>query len=392
MKLSGHARAIIAIGVAAFAVAFVAQALYFDAYTKKLSLPGIGPVFAGTLSESLQAAITRPFTIQAGAKAVTLSPDQLEDWIEPYQRVFTGRQEYRLNIPAITDSVDDFAPGMTSAPVNAKFGAAASSSAIIEIIPGVPGTQLDLEASLASVTRALIDGQSTAELAVADVEPELTLARLHAMGITDHLGRGTSNYAGSPGSRVHNITIGAKRFNDIMIAPGELFSFNDRLGDTGPREGYLPGLVIKSGKLVPEYGGGICQVSTTMFRVAMESGLAIKERHAHALPVKYYNPQGYDATIYQGVVDLRFFNDTPGPILIQSNIRGTTITFDMFGVADGRGVAINGPHVYDAKPDGSMKATLSRVVTFADGTNHKDTFYSAYKSPALYEVVRNPLE
>ena len=392
MKLSRHAIISIVLVVVAFGVAFVTQAIYLDQYTKRISLPGIGPVFTGHLSENLQASITRPFTIQAGMESVTISPDQLTTWIEPYHRVFTGRQEYRLNIASITDMLDDFAPAMATAPVNSKFGVSYESSKIIEVTPGVPGKQLDLEESLASVTRAFIDGQSYAELEVTDVEPQLTLASLQKLGITDHLGQGKSNFAGSPSSRVHNIDIGARKFNDIFIAPGELFSFNDRLGDTGAKEGYLPGLVIKSGKLVPEYGGGICQVSTTMFRVAMESGLAIKERHPHALPVKYYNPQGYDATIYQGVVDLRFLNDTPGPILIQSRIEGTNIIFDMFGVADGRTVAIDGPRQYDVQPNGAMKAVMSRNVTFADGTDHKDTFYSSYKSPALYEVVRNPLE
>ncbi len=392
MKLSRHAIISIVLVVVAFGVAFATQTVYFDAYTKKLSLPGIGPVFAGHLSENLQTAIAQPLTLQVGTKTVTMKPDQLQYWIEPYHRIFTGKQEYRLNISTITDVVEDFAPTMSTVPINAKFGHTASSSIIIEVKPGVPGQKLDLDASLANITQALINNQSTAMLAVAPVEPELTLARLEELGITDFIGQGKSNFAGSPGSRVQNIKIGALRFNNIFIRPGELFSFNDQLGDVGPEQGYVPGLVIKNGTLVPEYGGGICQVSTTMFRVAMESGLAIKERRPHALPVKYYNPQGYDATIYQGVVDLKFLNDTPGPILIQSTVEGTNIMFDMFGVADGRSVAIEGPRMYDLKPDGSLKAVMSRVVTYADGTNHKDTFYSAYKSPALYEVVRNPLE
>lgn len=392
MKLSRHAIISIVLVVVAFGVAFATQTIYLDRYTRQISIQGLGPVFVGHLSEDIQAAVRRPLTIQVGTKTVPLMPDQLQTWIEPYHRVFTGRQEYRFNISAITDTLHEFAPAMAIDPVNAKFGHAASSSAIIELVPGVPGQKLDLETSLTNVTQALINNHSTAELAVAPVEPELTLGRLGELGITDFIGEGKSNFAGSPRSRVHNINIGAKRFNDTMIAPGEVFSFNDRLGDTGAKEGYLPGLVIKNGTLVPEYGGGLCQVSTTMFRAAMESGLAIKERHPHAIPVKYYNPQGYDATIYQGSADLQFFNDTPGPILIQATIEGTTIMFDMYGVADGRTVAIDGPRMYDVQPNGALKAVMSRTVTYADGTNHKDTFYSNYKSPALFEVVRNPLE
>mgnify|MGYP001613535693 CR=1 FL=1 len=156
--------------------------------------------------------------------------------------------------------------------------------------------------------------------------------------------------------------------------------------------GYLAELVIKGDKLVYEYGGGVCQVSTTMFRAAMASGLPIIERHPHSLPVRYYNPQGYDATVYPGVADLQFLNDTSAPVLIQSYVQGTAISYRIFGALDGRTVAINGPYQYDAQPDGSLKAVISRTVTYPDLTEKKQSFYSNYKSPSLFAVVRNPLE
>ena len=119
----------------------------------------------------------------------------------------------------------------------------------------------------------------------------------------------------------------------------------------------------------------------------------ILERHPHSLPVRYYNPQGFDATIYpDNKTDLRFKNDTSGYILIQSKIIGSMLTLEIFGKSDGREVIITGPVQYQVNPDGSMKTWLKRIVTSNDGNAKKEVFYSSYKSPSLFPVVRNPLE
>ncbi len=206
------------------------------------------------------------------------------------------------------------------------------------------------------------------------------------------LARGESNFTGSPKNRTHNINVGSKKFNGILVKPGEEFSFNKLLGPVDASSGYLPELVIKKGTLVPEYGGGLCQVSTTLFRAAVLAGLPILERHPHALPVHYYNPQGFDATIYPGVSDLRFKNDTPGYILIQSEITGSQMNFEIYGTNDGRKVTLDGPNQYDIKPNGSLKAILTRTILYPDGTEKKDVFQSSYKAPGSFPVVTNPLE
>jgi len=150
--------------------------------------------------------------------------------------------------------------------------------------------------------------------------------------------------------------------------------------------------VIKSGKLVYEYGGGVCQISTTLFRAAVNAGLKITERYPHAFPVRYYNPQGFDATVYPPHPDLRFINDTPGHILIQENIKGNQLTFELFGTLDGREIKIIGPTILQSNPDGSMKTVLYQEI-WRDGTlERKQGFWSNYKSPNLYKVERNPLE
>ncbi|MCK4891863.1 MAG: VanW family protein, partial [Candidatus Pacebacteria bacterium] len=166
------------------------------------------------------------------------------------------------------------------------------------------------------------------EITVKKIKPEITTKSIDNMGITALLATGESNFYGSPRNRRHNIAVGASKFNGILVGPEDEFSFNKALGGVGAKEGYLPELVIKKGKTVPEYGGGLCQVSTTAFRSAVKAGLEITERKNHAYAVKYYNPQGTDATIYPPHPDLRFKNNTPAYILIQTRIEGNKLFFD----------------------------------------------------------------
>lgn len=377
--------------VVAFGALWVSQIFYFDSLTKQFSVAGVGPVFNGKLSDNLESAVTRSFIVRLpDGKEVTFKPEQLRDWIEPYQRVFTNRTEYRVAPAQINDAINDFAAGLDIKPVNAQLGVI--DGQLAEIAPAIPGQRLDLDASETAIIQALIHDQSSADLVVAEVQPELTLAKLKDLKITTLLGEGTSKFTGSPSHRIHNIHVGAERFNNVLIAPGAEFSFVDHLGDVDATTGYLPELVIKGDKVIPEYGGGLCQVSTTLFRAAIYSGLKITERHPHSFPVHYYNPQGFDSTIYPGAADLKFINDTPSSILIQSHVEGSTITFDMFGSSDGRTVALDGPHQYDVQPDGSMKAIFYRTITLADGVSNKESFYSNYKSPGLFQVIKNPLE
>jgi len=170
-----------------------------------------------------------------------------------------------------------------------------------------------------------------------------------------------------------------------LIKPGEEFSFVKILGEVDSDHGYLPELVIKKDKTEPEFGGGICQVSTTAFRAALNSGLKITARRNHAYPVQYYNPQGMDATVYIPRPDLRFINNTPAYILIQTKIEDTELIFKFFGTDDGREVKITGPKIIERKPDGGLKTTLSQKVFDKNETPFiDDIFNSNYDSPNNY--------
>lgn len=335
-------------------------------------------------------AVNGDFKLETAAGIFIIPSEALRAWVSVYFRDWTQRWEFLVDSGRAGEFLSELARRLDRPPIDVRL--AVINGRLEEIKPAISGRKLNVEKTLVHIFVALNSGRNSAGAVFEGVEPAISLDKLQALGITSRLGRGQSNFAGSPDPRIYNIKTGSTRFNGIIVALGEEFSFNHWLGEVTASTGYQAELVIKNQKLIPEYGGGLCQLSTTLFRAAMTAGLPIVERHAHSLPVRYYNPQGYDATIYPGVSDFRFKNDSPAPILIQSEVNGVSLSFEIFGQSDGRRVIIDGPRVYESNPDGSLKTWLRRVVTAADGNQSKDTFYSNYKSPSLFPTVRNPLE
>jgi len=211
------------------------------------------------------------------------------------------------------------------------------------------------------------------------------LGQTNSLGIVGLVAHGESDFHGSSKSRIHNIAVGASKFDGRIIKPEEEFSFNTYLGAVTKETGFLPELVIKTTGTVPEVGGGLCQVSTTAFRAALFGGLPITARRNHSYAVKYYAPQGTDATIYPGVQDMKFINDTGHFILIHTYIDGTRLVFDFYGTPDGREIAIDGPYQYDFGAGGSMKARLTRVVSRGNASSTQ-AFVSKYVSKDLFPI------
>jgi len=247
------------------------------------------------------------------------------------------------------------------------------------------GQKLQVGQTSERIVQALGHGVTSAQMQVAVTEPEVRgIADIEELGITTLLARGESDMAGSSNDRRHNVSVGVTRYHGVLVPPGQEFSFNDLLGPVDGAHGFRPELVIKQNVTVPEFGGGLCQVSTTAFRAALKSGLPITERRNHSYAVRYYGTPGFDATIYPGHTDLRFTNDTPGYLLVQARVEGTKVIFDFWGTDDGRQVEVVGPSTYDRQPDGAVKATLTQTVTRNGEVLIDETFYSRYKSPNLF--------
>ncbi len=267
------------------------------------------------------------------------------------------------------------------------------------------GKEIDHPTATQRFNDALASQAPSIELPTIITKPRITTDTVNDLGIKEIIGVGRSNFKGSPKNRLHNITTGAKRLNGIIIPPGEEFSLITTLGEIDATNGYLPELVIKGNKTIPEYGGGLCQIGTTTFRAAMASGLPILERRNHSYSVTYYLENGLpgvDATIYDPKPDFRFQNDTEHHVLIQTRLQGDEVIFEFWGTSDGRVARRTTPKVWGwispaptkmiettDLPVGQKKCTESAhkgvsasfdyFVTSATGEEKKQTFSSQYK-------------
>lgn len=193
------------------------------------------------------------------------------------------------------------------------------------------------------------------DLPVVTLEPKIKTGESNNFGIRELIAVGKSKFLGSIPGRVHNIELAASKINGRLIPPGETFSFNDALGDVSASTGFQPAYIIKDGRTVLGDGGGVCQVSTTLFRAALNSGLPIVERYAHSYRVSYYeqeSPVGLDATVFAPSYDLKFKNDMLNYILIQTktDLNNLSLVFELYGTKDERQVEITKPVMYSQSP------------------------------------------
>ncbi len=186
-------------------------------------------------------------------------------------------------------------------------------------------------------------------------EPKISTEKINNYGIKELIASGTSTFAGSIENRAYNINLAATRINGALVEPGETFSFNKTVGDISSLTGYKQAYVISGGKTILGDGGGVCQVSTTLFRAALNAGLPITERNQHAYRVGYYEQDrgpGIDAAIYTPSVDFKFKNDTGKHILIQAipDMTNYRLTFELYGTNDNREVIISDPVILSTSP------------------------------------------
>ncbi len=315
----------------------------------------------------------------------------------------TAQPVLGLDQVAATAYLETIAKQLNTKAQNAKFSIV--DGRVKEFQASGTGLTLDIPASLAAIQIAWFTQQlSTASLVVIEEQPLTDTVGTNDLGITEIVAEASTNFKGSPSNRRFNLGYGAKLLNGLLIQPGEEFSLVKALGKIDGAHGWKPELVIKGSKITPEFGGGLCQVATTLFRTALNSGLPITERRNHSLRISYYEPPiGLDATIYEPKPDLRFINDYVTPLLIQTVVEGTILKFSFYGTKDGRTVDIPTPKVYnkvaipatknievdDLKP-GEKKcqtpghpgadATATYTVIKADGTKVVQTFQSHYRA------------
>ncbi len=236
--------------------------------------------------------------------------------------------------------------------INAKF--VVKNGRVIEWQSAQDGFKLDIDKTFNNLERIIRLNQKKAVKAFWKVErAKITNENVNNLGIKDLLGRGESDFSGSPRNRRHNIKIGADSLNGLLIKPDEEFSLLKALGKIDAESGYLPELVIKEGRTIPEYGGGLCQIGTTLFRAVINAGLPITQRRNHSYRVSYYEPAGTDATIYDPWPDFKFINDTGHYLLLQTKLKKNKAIFEFWGSSDGRSVSTTTPVIYNIVKPGA---------------------------------------
>jgi len=340
----------------------------------------------------------RPLLLRSQADnfALALTPAELRNMLRSVDPPELDEASLRRFLEPIAAQIE-------RRPRDARLRFNPQTGAVTVLSPSFPGRALDVEATIAAIRSAIVSGADEASLVVKTIEPAVDMNRIAEMGIRELVASGRTYFAGSSASRIRNIEVAAKQFEGVVIPPNGIFSFNQIVRDVSSANGFEDSLIIWGDRTAVGVGGGVCQVSTTVFRAAYQGGFPIVERYNHGYVVDWYGEPGLDATIFTPTVDFRFRNDTDAYLLIEpvvDSVNGV-ITFNFYGTKPHRTVTISKPEITDViKPGppvytvdeslapGQMKqvewqkdgmtVTVTRTIV-ENGTTRTDTLRSKYQ-------------
>ncbi len=343
----------------------------------------------------LQAPLTLrvPGAGEDGPGPWVFQPEELAGMLSIERASLPEGDQYQVGLDTaqVSTLLDTIAPDLSQAPANAHFIFNDETRQLEEIQPAVIGRTLMVEETLLKINEALRSGEHNIGLEFDYVEPLVgDDATAESLGITELVSEHTSFFYGSSGARIQNITTAASRFHGVLVPPGGTFSMAEVLGDVSLDNGYAEALIIYGDRTIKGVGGGVCQVSTTLFRTVFFGGFPIVERNPHAYRVSYYeqradgsvNPNlaGLDATVFVPYVDFKFTNDTQNWLLMETYVNpgARTLTWKFYSTSDGRTVdwETTGPTNVEPAPDPAYnenaelsKGTIKQVDWEADGAD-----------------------
>ncbi|HET8524256.1 MAG TPA: VanW family protein [Thermomicrobiales bacterium] len=287
-------------------------------------------------------------TIVHGDSIWTVSPEELTDALRLPDDLVHGQPA--LDATVLRKALSPIAGEINHPPRNATV---AWDGGLYATSESYDGAAVDLDRLVADVITAAATTSRKVKLPLVYTPPAVDAAHLDTLGIVSRVGRGASSFAGSSEARATNVAVAAEHVSHTLIAPGDTFSFNDALGPITTDEGYVEGKIILGDWYASDLGGGVCQVSTTVFRAALLAGLPFVEWHPHSFRLAFYEldgwPVGMDAAIYQpnnageSELDLLFTNPTDSWMLLQMHIDGETVVADLFGAQSNVEVKISDP-------------------------------------------------
>jgi vancomycin resistance protein YoaR len=309
------------------------------------------------LSQVLEVGVAEPLPDDPAPWQI--SQEQLAQWLRIYpvqDGPYSAHYAIGLDTGQLRTFLDDIKEELAVEPENPRLSYNPDTQALTVLRPAVRGRVLNVEQSIQVIQEQLLAGSHSIPLQFDFEEPAvLDTTTAAELGLTELVARQSTYFQGSSQERIDNITAGATNTNGFLVAPGEVFSFSDAVGDVSLENGFSEALIIFGGRTIKGVGGGICQVSTTVFRTAFFGGFPIVERNAHAYRVGYYeygNGQpGLDAAVFTPVVDLKFQNNLESWLLIEVyvDVPGRIITYSFYGTGDGREVTVSKPEVTNQK-------------------------------------------
>ncbi len=348
------------------------------------------------INAKVQAILDRaPLLIVYSDKNWTIDKDRLSYWLSLQKNKAPKANDDKVLVGLDfkkTEAylIEKISPEVNIDPQDAKFEI--KNGKVVEFKTSHDGKTLDIIKTYKEIEKMMVGTASETPLIIKEAKSVLNNSDVNDLGIKEVIGTGHSNFVGSPQNRRHNIKTGADAVNGTLIRPGDEFSLIKTLGEIDKASGYLPELVIKENKTIPEYGGGLCQIGTTMFRATLASGFPITMRRNHSYRVSYYEPAGTDATIYDPMPDFRFINDSPYNVLIQSRIEGDDLYFDFWSTEDGRQATTTYPVIYNIAKPGPTKIieTLDLKPGEKKCTEHAHNGADAYFDYTVVYSKENP--
>jgi vancomycin resistance protein YoaR len=339
-----------------------------------------------------------PLTLSYQSKTWEVSRQQLLDWLTAditnlpsspnlltsYYRIPEELGDFKLEKAQLDSYLQSIGGEINQEPVDAQLTISGERATVFK--QSRDGRSLDLEKSTQAIMVEVAEPKNGQVALVVNVKKaDVNDSNIDKLGIKELISEGKSYFPGSSAARLQNIRVGTNRYDGVLLKPGQVFSFGEILGEVGAAQGYAESKVILDGRQEFQYGGGLCQVSSTAFRAALNAGLPILQRTNHAFQVSYYTEPygtpGVDATIYYPDVDFKFKNDTANHILIQTEFSGTTLKFKFYGTKEKEG-RIRGPEFMfgSLNPNQPSQTVFYRDILVGGQVTKTDTFTTYYKS------------
>jgi vancomycin resistance protein YoaR len=266
-------------------------------------------------------------------------------------KIRTGAGSNQLDESALADLLAGWAAQIDLTPRDARLHFNPNTGGVTVMQTSASGRKLDIDATASAVREAFATGSTQARLVVEELAPAVDANRIAEMGIRELVASGTTYFKGSSAARIRNIEVAAEKFEGVVIPPNGIFSFNQIVENVTSANDFEDSLIIWGDQTVVGVGGGVCQVSTTVFRAAYNGGMPIVERYNHGYIVDWYGEPGLDATIFTPSVDFRFRNDTGAHLLIDPVVDSANgvMTFNFYGTKPNRVVTIGTPVKSDIK-------------------------------------------